>query len=316
MTEILTITLNPALDLSTSAPQVVPGPKLRCAAPVVEPGGGGINVSRVVHILGGASRCLVALGGKTGERLGALLGAAGLDVVAMPAPGETRQSLAVTDDGSGAQYRFVLPGPRWGEGDVAAALQLAQDTATANAIVVVSGSAPPGVPVDFTARLTAALTPQGARVIADTSGAALAHLAEGGRAAMPEILRMDSEEAEGLAGRALPERRDSADFAASLVARGAARQVIVARGADGSVLASGDGHWHVLAADVPVRSKIGAGDSFVGAFTFALARGDTPDRALAWGQAAASATVTTEGTQLCPRALVQELLPACPVTPL
>lgn len=87
---ILTVTLNPALDLSTAADSVVPDLKLRCDKPVVDPGGGGINVSRAIKIIGGQSTAMVALGGATGQRMADMLKAAGLKVLRLTAPGETR----------------------------------------------------------------------------------------------------------------------------------------------------------------------------------------------------------------------------------
>ena len=111
MTDILTITLNPTVDLSTAADHVHPGPKLRCDAPRADPGGGGINVSRAIRHLGGDSRAFLAVGGATGEWLKVLLDAEGTRFEGFQIDGETRQSLAVTDRSTGLQYRFVMPGP-------------------------------------------------------------------------------------------------------------------------------------------------------------------------------------------------------------
>ncbi|MDU8909928.1 hexose kinase [Aestuariicoccus sp. MJ-SS9] len=308
-TDIMTITLNPALDASTFADAVVPGPKLRCDAPLRHPGGGGINVARVIARLNGQARALVALGGATGAQLAGLMAAEGIAALPIDAPGETRQSLAVTDRATGGQYRFVLPGPEWAEADAHRALDAIVGAAVPNGLLVVSGSQPPGVPDAFCATLARRLEGTGARLIVDTSGAALRTLAQG--TAGLAVLRMNAQEAEGLAGRPLPSRTDTARFASALVRQGAAAAVIVARGPDGSVLAEATGLWHVAAADVPVRSKIGAGDSFVGALTLALAQGSDVAGAMRHGAAAASATVTTEGTALCPPALVSELLTAC-----
>lgn len=310
MTDILTITLNPALDLSTSAESVRPGPKLRCTEPSVDPGGGGINVARVVAALGGSARAFVALGGPTGMRLEAALAAEGVVPVRMRAPGETRESFAVTDQSTGQQFRFVMPGPEWAARDVSKALQAITKAVPPGGIVVLSGSQPPGVPITFPTALCAALSKRGAQVIVDTSGKALSCLAAGTDPA-PAALRMDSLEAAELAGRPLPTRLLSAQFAAELVARGAATRVILARGADGSVMAGPEGLWAVSAADVPVISAIGAGDSFVGAFAFGLATGMSPPDALALGAAAASGTVTSPGTRLCSQELVKDLLPQC-----
>lgn len=315
MTGILTLTLNPALDLATSAASVRPGPKLRCDIPQVDPGGGGINVSRAIRLLGGNSTAFVALGGHTGARLLELLTAEGTAAATMPGPGETRQSFAVTDRTTGEQYRFVTPGPVWQPTDVDAALAAITLAAATADFVVLSGSLPPGVPVDFPTRLCATLAGLPSRVVIDTSGPALVRLA-GAPAPAPFLLRMDSEEAEELAGQPLPGRQDSAAFAAGLVAKGVAQSVIVARGADGSVLASAAGLFHAAAADVQVRSKIGAGDSFVGGCVLALSRGETLQAALQKGAATASAAVMTEATELCHREDAERLVAECTLTQL
>ncbi|WP_347266147.1 1-phosphofructokinase family hexose kinase [Paracoccus sp. (in: a-proteobacteria)] len=310
---ILTVTLNPALDISTAVARVVPDAKLRCAAPGFDPGGGGVNVSRAIRIMGGDSMALVALGGRTGQRYADLLAATGIRVLALPAPGETRQSLTVDDRAIGQQFRFVMPGPQWSAQDVAAALALALGAAPAGGLVVLSGSNPPGVPAGFAAQLAGRLQGSGARLVVDTSGEALAGIAAS-RDRRVEILRMDDAEAEGLAGRPLHYRADTAGFAASLVASGAARGVIVARGRDGNIIATEDGIWHAEAARVPVLSKVGAGDSFLAGFTLGHARGWPVTDALGLAAAAASATVQTPASQLCRAEDVERLFAARVVT--
>ncbi|SET67644.1 1-phosphofructokinase family hexose kinase [Paracoccus homiensis] len=294
---ILTVTLNPALDLSTAADQVRPDLKLRCDKPVADPGGGGINVSRAIKIMGGQSTAMVALGGATGTRIAEMLKADGLSVTRLTAPGETRQSLAVTDRQTGGQYRFVMPGPEWHTTHVADMMSAITESARAGGWVVVSGSNPPGVAPGFEQMLTVRLNDGRAKLLVDTSGDALRALA--GSSIPVDVLRMDSHEAEGLAGRPLPLRSDSAAFAAGLVRDGAAKSVIVARGADGSVVAGPDGAWHAEAAKVRVVSAVGAGDSFVAGFVLAMARGEHVSEALALGAAAASAAVMTPATELC-----------------
>ncbi|SPH16787.1 ATP-dependent 6-phosphofructokinase isozyme 2 [Defluviimonas aquaemixtae] len=312
MTPILTVTLNPALDLATSTERVRPGPKLRCDVPRIDPGGGGINVSRVIARLGGDSLAFVALGGATGKRLAHALAREGVRTRTHAAPGETRESLSVTDRETGGQYRFVLPGSTWSEAEGAAAISAVVDAASTDSLVVMSGSLPPGLSHDAPARLSRALAPNGGRLILDTSGPTL------DQAARPEapvhVLRMDEAEAEVLAGTPLKSRRDSADFAQSLVRQGAARIVIVARGADGSVLATAGKRLFARAAEVPVSSKVGAGDSFVAAFTLALALDRPLDRALQEAMAAASAAVMTEATELCRPGDVKRLVEFCTVT--
>lgn len=313
MNAILTVTLNPTVDYSTSTKAVEPEIKLRCARPDTDPGGGGVNVSRAIAILGGHSTAFVAVGGTVGDKLMRLLAEAGIGLAPFPAPGDTRQSFSVHDRKTGQQYRFVMPGPDWAVGAVNSALTRIGRAAPRGGIVVLSGSQPPGVPDDFPTRLAARIARAGSRLILDTSGPALHHLMQ--EATAPAyVLRMDTEEAEELAGTKLTNRSDSADFAQSLVTRGLAQIVIVARGEDGSVLATAKDRWHTASVKVPVVSKVGAGDSFVGGFAFALSRGDAPERALQIGVAAASSAVSTKATQLCRRADVRRLTPLCTLT--
>lgn len=315
MRDILTVTLNPALDFATHVDSVVPGVKLRCAAPRTDPGGGGINVSRAIALLGGTSRCLVALAGRNGDALADLLRAQGIDLITHKAPGETRSSLSVRDEKRGEQYRFMLPGPSWSPTDVIEAEGAIIETAQPGGLVVISGTMPPGVLPDLIPDLCGRLRAKGCETVVDTSGPPLYFIARA-KGPAPDYLRMNQEEADDLAGRKLSSLQDSADFAQSLVRRGVARHVIVARGPEGSVLATDGVRFHSRAADVPVRSKVGAGDTFVGSFTLAVAQGLPLEEALKRGVAGASAAVMTEGTALCRREDVERLLEVCPTRPI
>jgi len=308
---ILTLTLNPALDMASSVPVMVPDEKLRCSEPQLDPGGGGLNVSRAVHALGGESLALVALGGLTGDRLAELIRREGVMFLGITGPGETRQSLTVNEASTGRQYRFMLPGPVWHDEDQDRVFMLLRAAGKPGGFAVISGSQPPGVPIDFPAKLAAAM--RGMRVVLDTSGSALTQAVENPIPDL-EVLRMDGEEAEALAGRKLETRADTADFAQELVARGVARKVIVARGADGSVLADASTRIFAKAPKVQVKSKVGAGDSFVGGYVLALARGQSEAEALSQGVACAAAAVMSAATELCDARDVARLLPEAAVS--
>jgi len=297
MSDILTITVNPALDLSTEAPAVVPDRKLRCSAPRIQPGGGGVNVSRAIAGLGGRSRALIAYGGHTGEMLVEKLRQEGLAPEPLGVDYPTRQSVTVRDAANGLQYRFMMPGEAWREADCTHA----RDTITAalvpGSVVVPSGSAPPGLPDDFFVALNAQVEDAGAHMVLDTSGAALACAASA--AAELFVLRMDLEEARELSGRQLVRVEDVAALASELRAARAAAIVLIAAGAQGTVIASADWRGLLRPPVVVPLSKVGAGDSFIGAFVLALKRGAEPVEAAAWGTAAAASAVTTADTDLC-----------------
>lgn len=313
--DILTITLNPALDMSTGVDSVRAEEKLRCDAPVLDPGGGGINVARAIRRTGGSATALVALAGFRGQQLAALLKDEGVATIAFSLPGETRLSLAVSDRQAGSQYRFVMPGPVWTQPDIAALCDQLHAAIQPGMQVVLSGSQPPGVPVGFPKVLAGITRAKGAVLTLDTSGAALAVQATQEGAA-PDILRLDGAESEALAGRPLSSLQDVAGFARALVDKGHAGAVVLALGADGSVLATGTTVLHAVTPPVPVVSKVGAGDSFVGAFTLARASGAEWPEALRHGTAAASAAVMSPATELCRDDDLRALLPQVQITQL
>jgi 6-phosphofructokinase 2 len=315
MTGILTVTLNPALDVSTSVDRVRPEDKLRCAMSTLDAGGGGVNVARAIGELGGRAGAFVALAGHTGGQFRDLLEAEPLDPVIFDIPGDTRQSLAVTDEGTGEQFRFVMPGPQWSQPLAQDAIRAIVAAAPKGGFVVLSGSQPPGVPEDFPTDLATEIEAVGARLILDTSGPPLRALLAAGLA-RHHVLRLDGAESADLAGRTLNSRGEVADFAQSLIAQEIAEVGVLALGPDGSVLATAHGRWHANTVDVPVRSKVGAGDSFVGAFTLGLSQGARPEAALVRGCAAASAAVMTDATALCRREDVEALAASATLTPL
>jgi 6-phosphofructokinase 2 len=314
MTHLLTVTLNPALDVSGAVDHVLPGPKLRMGEPRYEPGGGGLNVARAAAKLGGEPRALAALGGMAGAQIAALLTGSGVSLRTVAVDGETRQSLAVNDRQTGEQFRFQMPGPAWTEAMEDAMLAVIVEEAALigpGAVVVLSGSQPPGMRDSFPQALARQMG-AGARLVIDTSGPALQRLvAAPASDAMPAVLRMDQAESEGLAGHPLPDVAASLDFAAALVVAGVAGCVIVARGAEGSVLAAADTRLHCQPPEVAVASKIGAGDSFTAGFGLSLARGEDWATALRAGTAAAAAAVMTPGTELCRAEDAAALTPRC-----
>jgi 6-phosphofructokinase 2 len=169
--------------------------------------------------------------------------------------------------------------------------------------LVASGSLPRGVPADFYARVADLAARRGTRLVLDTSGEALRRALERGVYLVKPNLR----ELETAVGRRLPSPGEQDDAALELVRGGAAEIVAVSLGADGALLASADGVLRLAAPDVVPCSAVGAGDSFVGAITLALAQGRPREEAFALAVATGTATVLTMGTELCRRADVERI---------
>jgi len=287
---IVTLTLNPAIDLATTAPAVRPTHKIRTTGEHVDPGGGGINVARVVHALGGDALAVLAAGGATGRFLTELLEEAGVPYRAVPIAGRTRVSFAVRALDSGAEYRFVPDGPLLSEVEWQATL--AALDAAEGGFVVASGSLPPGVPADAYATAARAAAARGRRFVLDTSGPALRAALGAGIA----LLKPSLGELESLVGRPLPDPAAQEAEALALVRAGAARMVAVSLGAAGAILATDAGVLRRPALVGPVQSAVGAGDAFLAAMVLALAREAAPAEALDWGIAAGAAAVAGVGT--------------------
>lgn len=305
MPAFVTVTLNPALDLSTAVAHVVDAHKLRCEAPVVHPGGGGVNVARVLHRLGADVLALCTAGGPTGERLSRLLAGEGVAGLYLPIGGDTRESFSVRETSTGREYRFVLPGPTLTGLEWQNCLDRLRALPGHVRYLVASGSLPPGVPTDFYARLARLARDVGARLVLDTSGPALAEaLAEGVWLVKPSLRELSE-----LSGEALTSPQARLAAARSLVASGGAQWVALSLGPEGAQLVSARHALYAAALEVPVRSTIGAGDSFLAGLLSALDRHeDNGALALARGMAAAAAALSSPGTALCQSAAVDRLV--------
>lgn len=287
---IATLTLNPAVDIACRTASVQPTHKNRTYGERLDPGGGGINVARVVHALGGDAIALIMSGGITGRLIEELLDEVHLPWKALPVQGRTRLSLNVHDERSDLEYRFVPEGPTVSVSEWQAALQVLREVDAD--WVVASGSLPPGVPTDFYATAAEIAVARGQRFALDTSGPAL-------RAALGhgiELLKLSLRELESVVERDLPDARSQEKEAAGLVERGAARLVALSLGDKGAMLVGKGVVLRMAAPAVTVRTAVGAGDSFLAGLVLGLARGLSYQQALAYGTAAGAAAVTTFGT--------------------
>jgi 6-phosphofructokinase 2 len=265
-----------------------------------DPGGGGINVARVLHELGGDVLAILAAGGASGRVLEELLDEAGVPRRSVPIKGRTRVSLNVFDCKSGLEYRFVPEGPTLSADEFRAVLTAVE--AVRGEWLIASGSLPHGVPDDAYAKVARIAARKGQRFVVDTSGPALAvALAQGGC----ELVKPSLGELEHLVGRELKDPAEQNREAMALVRRGAARMVAVTLGADGALLATEDGVLRVPAMDEAMHTSVGAGDAFLAAATLALACGGSPANALDWGTAAGAAAIACAGTARLRRADVE-----------
>lgn len=294
MPEIVTLTVNPAIDIATSAERLTDTHKMRCAPARIDPGGGGINVARVVHRLGGDCLAIYLAGGPVADRLGRLLSAEGLSFVALGIEGETRENFSVTELCSHREFRFVMPGPAVSQAEWQRCLGYIDALQPAPRYLVLSGSLPLGVADDFYARVIEMAKVRGSRVVLDASGPAL-------RAALPHapyLIKPSLNELRQLTGRALETETDCMQTAQEIVRKGHAQVVALTLGAGGAMLVTQEDIVRSGAVATSFCSTIGAGDSFVGGMVWALNRNAGVQEAFRYGMAAAAAALSHAGTEL------------------
>ena len=309
---VLTVTLNPALDVSMSIDTLVPDRKLRAHDVRREAGGGGVNVSRVLRRLGVSNTAFVVTGGAVGDELLTLMRHEELDVIGFTIDGTTRESVAITEATTSRQYRVSVAGPIVDRPDELQ--RILREIGAAASTVVFSGSLPGGLPSDFYARLVADLDPATTAIV-DTAGAALAAIV-GGADRGADVVKPSQRELAELVGWEPGTPHQTERVAQEVLELGGTHAVVASRGPSGALLATRDGELRWFRPP-PVRpvSTVGAGDSMVAGIAAALARGDDLVSAVRLGVAAGTATVLTPGTELCDPDIVERFVEQVNVDP-
>lgn len=308
---IYTVTLNPALDKTATVPGLTVDAVNRVSALREDPGGKGINVSKVIAKLGGTSHAVALLGGSTGEKIKAMLHEQGIDVWGFEATGETRTNLKVVDPETGTHTDINEPGPEVATTQLDAMLGALVGRLTPGDVVVLSGSLPVGAPQDTYRTWARSCGEAGALVFLDADGDALAYGLEAG----PFLAKPNDAELSRLCGRPLATEEEVATEARRLVSRGASC-VVVSMGGAGAVVATEERTLLARSPRVRVGSTVGAGDSVVAALAYARERDMGLEDAVRLAMATGAANVMQSGTQAAERPLVDELLPRASVTEL
>jgi 6-phosphofructokinase 2 len=291
---ILTVTLNPSIDISTATETVTTEHKLRCTHVRRDPGGGAINVARVLQRFGADCRALYPVGGVLGRLLRGLLDAENIRSIPFEVAPETRESFTVLERSTRREFRFVLPGPRLAVHEWRTCLSRLTDLSDPPAWIVASGSLPPGAPDDFYGEVARVARRLGSRMVLDASGPALGAALKHGVWLVKPNLR----ELRELTGRPLETEGEWFEAAREIVSSGRAHIVALTLGHRGALLVATGVQLRAPAIPVAIASTVGAGDSFLAAMLWRLAAGAPLEEAFRYGVAAGTAALLTPGTGL------------------
>ncbi len=314
---MLVVGTNLTEDRILRLPRLEPGAVLRAREVVTAPGGKPVNVARAALALGGRPVLLANCPGHLGARLAEELAAAGLPVVPVRTHGELRAATLLLED-DGRTTVVNEPGPGFGEDAVAALLSAYVEALAEHrpAVVVASGSLPPGAPADFYARLVGIGRERGADTVVDAGGAVLAAALGAG----PALVKPNLAEAEAVlrpgggpcaveavdeSGADVPGRCLAA--AEALVASGAGA-ALVSGGRRGAALHTAAGSCWYSAPVVETVNAVGAGDALAAGVAVALERGEAMSSAVRYGVASGTDSVSRLGPAAVDAAAVAALV--------
>jgi 6-phosphofructokinase 2 len=303
MSSIITVTLNPAIDKSSTVLCLEPAKKLRCSPPAFQPGGGGVNVARVIHKLGGRATAIYFAGGHTGEFYKQLLDKERIVSAVIRTKKQLRENFIVVDESSGLQYRFTMPGPHIYEAEWKKMLKKIEQYDSAD-FIVVSGSVAPGVPGDIIAKIAKIAKRQNIKLIVDCSGRALKSVLD----KTVYLMKLNVEELSELAGKNLTTIGETVNAAKEMIRNSSIKVLVISLGEKGALLVTADTAKHFPAPKVKVKSTVGAGDSMLAGIVFSLSRGKTIDESVNFGVICGTAATVRPGTLLCDLKTVKFLL--------
>jgi 6-phosphofructokinase 2 len=289
---IVTLTVNPALDKSAHFKGLVPEQKIRCENPQFDAGGGGINVSKAIARLEGKSKAIFTSGGTTGEMIEGLMTKENIAFETISIQSWTRESFVAVDDNTNLQYRFGFKGAMINEVEKESILKAVRQLDCE--YLVLSGSLNEGLPTDFYQQIAKIAKQSNIKLVVDAYGDALKNVLEEG----VYMIKPNVGELAKLIGVERLEMEEVNQAAKQIIEQGCAELVAVSLGPQGAVLVTKDSCDFVPAPNVEKRSTVGAGDSMVGGMVWALSQNKSLKEAIRWGVACGSAATMNEGTKL------------------
>ncbi|HEX7364205.1 MAG TPA: 1-phosphofructokinase [Dehalococcoidia bacterium] len=300
---IATVTLNPSLDRTVTVQELVPDETNRWTDLRRDPGGKGINVSRVIHELGGKTIAYGFIGGIDGATLKELLKQQSVPFDFTPIKGEIRSNFIIADETSCSQTRIDAPGPQIMRHELQKLVQKVKHIGPKPDYLVLAGSVPPSVPNDIYRQLIETAKNNGIKTVLDSDGKWL----KDGIKAIPNIIKPNVHEAEELLQMPLRSEIAIVEALKRLLDLGV-ELAVISRGKQGLIAAHGVKVIKVQPPEVEVCSKVGAGDSTIAGLVLKLSQGFDIEEACRWAVAAGTAATLTPGTQLCRREDVESIL--------
>lgn len=302
---IYTVTLNPSIDYFVELERFTVGKTNRISREAKQPGGKGINVSRVLQRLGADNQAFGFIGGFTGAYIQDTLRKENISTDFIPVAGDTRINIKLRVD---KETEINGLGPKVDEEEIRL-LFTKLDGLAAGDVLVLSGSVPGSLPADFYARIAERLKERGVRIIVDATRDFLLPVLP----YQPFLIKPNQDELGEMFGKTIQSAEEAVPYGKKLVDMGA-ENVIVSMGGAGALFFN---RKHVLYASAPkgeLKNSVGAGDSVVAGFLVAYLREADAKGAFRYAVAAGSATAFSDG--FCTGPMIDKLLEQVHITQL
>lgn len=306
---IATVTLNTAIDKAYQlARPLRAGTVMRVETCIDSAGGKGLNAARAVATCGERAVATGFAGGNNGRLLRELLDADGIEHDFVPVAAETRICVNVLEP-DGRSTEFLEPGRPVTEDEVEAVRERVAQVAARADVVTLNGSVPAGCGTGIYRELVGAVRAAGRPAILDTSGALLVESLD----ARPTMIKPNADEIQAILGRRPESVEEVCTAAREVRETHGIEMVVVSLGGEGSVMACAEGVFRGRAPRIEVVNPVGSGDTMVGAFAVAMARGMSAADQLAYAMSCASANCLTPTTGHFDMATAEELRAATTV---
>ncbi|ADU97509.1 1-phosphofructokinase family hexose kinase [Thermovibrio ammonificans] len=299
---ILSLCPNPSLDVYYYTQALKEDDTTRVENPFLSPGGKGVNAARVIARFCQDSYLALPLGGCTGECIKGMLEEEGVNSIIVETTSTTRVNTILEQRAKGKHILLAARGEPLTQ-EEQEKLNRAVCWELEPRVLILGGSVPPHLPNTYYREIILNYRGSETKIVVDADGELLKKAVE----AAPFAIKPNKHELERLVGRPLMETKDFVKAAKEVVETGP-EVVIVSLGEFGAICVTEEKAFRVIPPKVEVKNTVGAGDSLVGGFAYAIYSGEPLERAVAFGVACGTATVTREGTKLCTPELVEEIL--------
>lgn len=273
---IVTLTLNPAIDMNYRLDHLVIDQVNRCDKVIKTAGGKGLNVTRVLKCAGEPVLATGFLGGKTGEFIQEQLNESAIENNFVPISGRTRHCLALMHEGN--QTEILESGPEITADEASAFLRHFEKLLDQADVFTASGSVPKGLQSDFYAKLIRLAKKKNKKFLLDTNGESLLAGIEAG----PTLIKPNEYELAGWIGHKLSTDEEIINAAFKLSEQGI-EYVVVSLGAKGAIACVDGKAYQVALPKVKAVNPVGSGDSMLAGLALGISRGYSAEKTLAYG---------------------------------